>query len=55
VDPGHVKGLRAVNTREEFEACLREAPPVNRFLAARSPDGMETPTPGQEVPEWGVG
>jgi hypothetical protein len=69
VDPGHVKGLRAVNTREEFEAILREAPPVNPFLAARwrelgaavpgtaegPPEGAEAPAPAQDVPEWGVG
>ena len=69
VDPGHIKGLRAVNTREEFEAILREAPPVNPFLAARwrelgaavpgtaegTPESAGTPAPGQDVPEWGVG
>ena len=69
VDPGHVGGLRAVNTREEFEAWLREVPLVNPFLAARwrelgaaapgsaapTPDGVGTPAPGQDVPEWGVG
>ena len=68
-EPGHVKGLRAVNTREEFEAILREAPPVNPFLAARwrelgvavsgtaegIPEGEGTSAPGQDVPEWGVG
>ena len=46
VDPGHVKGLRAVNTREEFEAILREAPPVNPFLAARWRElGVAVPGP----------
>lgn len=68
-EPGHVKGLRAVNTREEFEAILREAPPANPFLAARwrelgaavpdiadgTPDGARTLAPEQDVPEWGVG
>jgi hypothetical protein len=65
VDPGHLKGLRAVNTREEFDAILRSAPSVNPFLAARwrelgaavpgTAEGAGTREPGQNVPEWGVG
>jgi hypothetical protein len=69
VETGHIEGLRAVNTREEFEACLREVPLVNPFLAARwrelgtpvpgsaagAPDGGAAPASGQGVPEWGVG
>jgi hypothetical protein len=65
VEPGHVQGLRAVNTREEFEACLREIPPTNPFLAARwrelglvAPDmagGVATAASEDDVPEWGVG
>ena len=36
VEPGHVEGLRAVNTQEEFEACLREIEPINPLLAERA-------------------
>ena|SRR5262249_11841171 len=65
VEPGHVQGLRAVDTREEFEACLREIPPANPFLAARwrelgmdvpgAAEGMPTAALEGDVPEWGVG
>jgi hypothetical protein len=66
--PGHVEGLRAVDTAEEYEAIVLEAPPVNSFLAARwrelglavpgtseGTPGAGIPAPGQNVPEWGVG
>jgi len=68
VEPGHVQGLRAVDSQEDFEAVLAEAPPGNPFLAARwrelgfSPgdgtsDGPAVQSPAAEgdVPEWGVG
>lgn len=65
VSPGHVEGLRALDSSEEFEACLREVPPSNPFLAARwrdlgvavpaTPDAAGTPATGQDIPEWGVG
>lgn len=69
VEPGHVQGLRALNTREEFEACLREIPPANPFLAARwrelgmavpgaaggTVDGVPMGDLEGDVPEWGVG
>jgi len=68
VAPGHVEGLRAVNTPEEYEAIVRAAPPVNPFLAARwrelglavpstteGAPGAGTPAAGDDVPEWGVG
>jgi hypothetical protein len=64
VEPGHVEGLRPVSTPDEFEACLRELPPTNPFLAARwrelgvaAPDAVEgarTAADG-DTPEWGVG
>ena len=54
-----------MNTREEFEACLREIQPTNPFLAARwrelglaVPDtagDVATAEPEGDVPEWGVG
>ena len=69
VELGHVPGLRAVHTGEEFEAFLREIPPTNPFLAARwrelgmavpgavedAANGMLTAAFEGDVPEWGVG
>jgi len=63
VPPGHVEGLRAVTTAEEFAALLGEAAPSNPFLAARwqelgvAPSGPAAAVPApsaDEVPEWGV-
>jgi hypothetical protein len=62
-DVGRAGALRPVNTREEFEDILRDAPPVNPFLAARWRElGLAVPGPaegtsasGQDMPEWGVG
>jgi hypothetical protein len=67
VEPGHVEGLRAVNTQEEFEVCLREIEPANPLLAQRWRE-LGFAAPGEEavgdtgaesydgdVPEWGVG
>ena len=66
--PGHVEGLRAVDSRQELEAVLAEMPPGNPFLAGRwrelgfspaegSPDEqvVQSPTAEGDVPEWGVG
>jgi hypothetical protein len=67
VEPGHVEGLRALDTQEQFEACLREIHPANPLLAARWHElGFATSAPGtagdtptaadeDDVPEWGVG
>jgi hypothetical protein len=69
VEPGHVEGLRALNTRDEFDACLREIQPANPFLAARwrelgvavsgvaegAADSVSTTALEGDVPEWGVG
>ena len=66
VEPGHVQGLRAVSTAEEFEACLRQVPPGNPFLAARwrelglavpgtvegTADGVPMVALEGDVPEW---
>jgi hypothetical protein len=35
VDVGHVPGIHAIDSPEEFEAHLRSMPPANPFLAAR--------------------
>ena len=63
VSPGHIEGLRAVNTAEEFAALLGEAAPTNPFLAARWQELGVTPVgpaaavvapDAGDVPEWGV-
>jgi len=58
VEPGHVPGVRAIDSEQDFEAILHEVPPTNPFLVERwreigalsadsaLPDGTE---------EWGVG
>jgi hypothetical protein len=63
VEPGHVAGLRPVDSPEEFEAVLREVYPVNPYLVARwrdlgvaVPDADDAAAAGEgDVPECGVG
>ena len=65
VEPGHVEGVRAVNTQEEFDACLREMASSNPFLATRwhelgqmdaaTVQDAATGSFDGDVPEWGVG
>lgn len=63
---GHIEGLRAIGTDEEFGACLREIPPANPFLAARWREaGSDVPglpataapagAGNSGLPGWGVG
>lgn len=35
VEPGHIEGLRAVDSQDELETILREVQPTNPFLAER--------------------
>ncbi len=60
VEPDQIRGW-APKSQEEFEARLREVPPINPFLLSRWLElglppggGTEQNGPANDKPEWGV-
>jgi hypothetical protein len=62
VEPGHVEGVRAVESADDFERVLRSVPPSNPFLIERWREvgvlPADTAGPARTegtTDEWGVG